>query len=97
MRDKNILEGIDVSLDCFKRDWAKLSAEQQKEARKSFGEMILCERMPARLHFHKLSGFDVHTIHATRDDKIKASFKIEAKVAIMRRIGLHDKIDKDPE
>ena len=59
--------------------------------------MILCERMPARLHFHKLHGFDVHTIHATADDKIKASFKIVNRVAVMRRIGLHDKIDKEPD
>ncbi len=97
MQDKFILVGIDFSLDCFNRDWAKLSPEHQKEARKAFGEMILCEVMPAKLHFHKLSGYDVFTIHATRDDKIIASFKIKGRVAIMRRIGLHDRIDDNPE
>jgi len=93
-----ILTGINTSAACFQSDWKKLSPQIQAEARKAFGLMLMqVDRMPGKLHFHKLSGFDSWTIHVTSDDKYKASFKIVNGVAIMRRIGLHDKIDKDPE
>jgi len=93
-----ILRAVDVGADSFVSCWKKLGPEIQREARKFVSEMILCERMPAKLHFHKLDGYkDIWTIHVTSDDKYKASFTIKDGVAVMRRIGLHDWIDKNPK
>ena len=93
-----ILKAVDFGLDSFTNSWKKLEPPVQKEARKLIAEMTLCERLPAKLHFHKLEGFkDIWTIHVSADDKYKASFTIKEGVAIMRRIGLHDWIDKNPE
>jgi mRNA-degrading endonuclease YafQ of YafQ-DinJ toxin-antitoxin module len=93
-----IIEAVDFSNPVFQRCWKKLGPQTQKEARKAICEMMLCEQMPAKLHFHKLSGFDdIWTIHVTADDTYKASFTIKAKTAHFRRVDYHDKLDKDPE
>ncbi len=98
MPPKYILTAVDFGADSFTSSWKKLTPQVQKEARKLIGEMTLCEKMPAKLHFHKLEGFDgIWTVHVTADDKYKASFTIENGVAKMRRVGLHDWIDKNPE
>lgn len=98
MPPEYILRAVDFGAESFRNGWKKLSPEIQKEARKFIGEMTLCERMPAKLHFHKLEGFDgIWTIHVTSNDKYKASFTIKDGVAYMRRIGPHDWIDKSPE
>ena len=53
--------------------------------------------MPAGLRFEKLKGYtkpNIYTIHLTGNYKL--SFKIEGDNAILRNIGTHNEIDRNP-
>lgn len=98
MTPRIICHAVDFGAESFTRSWKRLDESTKAQAKVAFGQMLNCERMPAKLHFHKLGGFkDVWTIHITSDDQYKASFTLKDGVAYMRRVGQHDKIDKNPE
>lgn len=97
MSERYLVTQVDCSATSFQNSWKRLPDEVKREARQFLAEMMLCERMPAKLHCHKLSGYaDVWTIHVTRNDAYKASFTLKDGVATMRRIALHDHIDGNP-
>lgn len=94
-----IIRRVDANSPVFKRTFKGLPREVQAQAVEAFkGFFLPPEERPAKLHFHKLRGFeDIWTIHISTDDRYKASFKLDGDVATMRRCGTHEEIDKNPE
>lgn len=80
----------------FERDYRALDPEIQKEVDEAL-EKLLMDPRPPGIRFEKLQGHRkpaVYTIHATGNFKI--SFEIDGSVAILRRCGKHDYIDRKP-
>ncbi len=92
-----IISEVNLNLESFVRSFKKLPNEIKEQAKKNIKALVDAQQMPARLHFHKLHGFDdIYTIHLCSDSTYKASFKIVDGVAIFRRAGKHDRIDSNP-
>lgn len=97
MSERYLVTRVDCNAASFQNSWKKLPEDVKREARKFLAEMMLCERLPAKLHCHKLGGYeDIWTIHVTTNSVYKASFTLKDGVATMRRIALHDHIDANP-
>lgn len=84
--------------DGFARTLKKLPREIQEAAREALKGLTQNPR-PAALRFHKLSGYKnpaLYTIDATGNHSHKISLEVDGNVAILRRIGTHKEIDRNP-
>jgi mRNA-degrading endonuclease YafQ of YafQ-DinJ toxin-antitoxin module len=94
-----IIREVDALSPAFQRTWKRLPDEVKKQARKAMAALLLPpEERPRKLHFHKMNtGNDsIWSIHLSNDDRYKASLSIVGDVAVMRRCGTHEEIDKNP-
>lgn len=97
MASEYVIKGLVLDAPSFVNSFKRLPEGIKKEARRLIGEMVMQERMPAKLHFHKLSGHDnIWTIHISSNDTYKASLTIKDGIAHFRKAGVHDEIDKHP-
>jgi hypothetical protein len=98
-KEDRVITSVDCADPSFINSFKKLPEDAKKEARTAIGSLILCDldQMPAKLHLHILKGHPgVFSIHLTKDDRYKASFKMVKGIAVMRRCALHDELDKNP-
>lgn len=82
--------------DTFKKDYKKLT-EHLQEKFKIQSRKLLEANKGGTLKFEKLKGYrrpDIYTIHI--EGNYKASFEIKGTLAIFRRVGNHDAIDRSP-
>ncbi len=80
----------------FKRHFKKLTPQMQALTEAAIQELIAVPR-PSGLRFEKLKGYrrpDIYTVHITGNYKL--SFEINKQTAILRNIGNHNKIDRNP-
>lgn len=80
----------------FQRDYRKLSADLQEKTDKKLMDLLKNPRPPG-LAFEKLKGYcqpDIYTIHITGN--VKLSFTITGQTATLRRVAIHDDIDRSP-
>jgi hypothetical protein len=98
-RGQVIIREFDATSPVFVRTWKALPREVQAQAIEAFKALAKPpEERPASLHFHKMQGYDnIYSLHISKDDRYKASLKMEGDVAVMRRCGTHEEIDKNPE
>ena len=88
-----------MSSRSFQKTWGKFGGAGNSEWIKAIQSLKLApHQRPAKLHFHKLGGFkeNIWCIHLDGSDLYKASFTIDGDVAVMRRVGRHDEIDRNP-
>ncbi len=82
----------------FKLEYKKLPSELQEQVNAALTD-LLKQPMPRSLRFEKLSGYrkpNIFTIHVTANHSHKISLEIDGSAAILRRIGTHKQIDKNP-
>ena len=92
-----IIRRVDANSSVFLRTWKKLPHEIREEAIQALKDLKKSPR-PASLHFHKMRGFaGIWTIHLSKNDRYKASLSIDGDVAVMRRCGTHEEVDRNPE
>lgn len=97
MAQPPLVTGVDMTATSWQNTWKKLSPDIQREAHKSFGELLMCNPFPAKLHCHKLQGYaDIYTMHIFSRSNYKASFKLVGQTAIFRRVAPHDEVDDNP-
>lgn len=80
----------------FKRDFRKLDPPLQDLVEKKLKDLMKNPR-PSGLGFEKLQGYrkpNINTIHITGNYKL--SMEIDGDLAIIRRVGNHDLIDRTP-
>lgn len=91
------IKGVVADADSFKKSFSRLPENIKIQARANIGELFMVEEIPAKLHFHKLSGHKgIWTMHLTPCSRYKASFEFVDGHVIFRKAGLHDDIDKSP-
>jgi hypothetical protein len=103
-----LIERIDCSNALFRRKLKKLDAAILAEVCARLALLPRQNPIPPGLHAHPLTGQTVRsaldptmsvpvwTLHATADDRCKASFTVEKGVAYFRTLGAHDEVDKAP-
>lgn len=98
-RGQVVIREFDTSSPVFVRTWKSLPREVQAQAIEAFKALAKPpDQRPDSIHFHKMQGYDdIYCLHISKDDRYKASLKMEGDVAIMRRCGTHEEIDKNPE
>jgi mRNA-degrading endonuclease RelE of RelBE toxin-antitoxin system len=82
--------------DKFKKDFKSLDPLIQLKAESKIQALFQNPR-PSGLVFEKLKGYkrpDIYTIHVTGNFKI--SLQIDGSIATLRRIGVHNTIDRTP-
>lgn len=80
----------------FVRDYRKLDAALSGRVDDKLRDLLKDPRPPG-LRFEKLKGYrrpDIYTLHVTGNFKI--SLEIEGDLAVLRRVGCHDVIDRAP-
>jgi mRNA-degrading endonuclease RelE of RelBE toxin-antitoxin system len=78
------------------REYEKLSIELRDRVDQKLQDLVRNPR-PAGLSFEKLKGFsnpDIYTVHVTRNYKL--SMEITGGTAFLRRVAVHDEIDRAP-
>lgn len=92
---------INLNSPAWQRSWRRLPEDAKKEGKKALRALLLPpDQRPARLHLHKMHtrGDDpIWSLHLTRDDTYKATLSVENGVAVMRRCGRHEEIDRNPQ
>lgn len=92
-----LVTGVDMNAASWQRCWKKLSPDIQREAHRFLGELLMCNPFPAKLHCHKLQGYDdIYTMHICTQSNYKASFKLVGQIAYFRRAAPHDVVDDNP-
>lgn len=91
-----IIKSVKLDAPSFIKSLKKLPPNILTQAQQNIKAMIGIERMPAKLHYHKMNGVDFWCIHISSCSKYKASFTVEDGVAIFRKAGEHDRIDRNP-
>ena len=89
---------VDASLGGFQRCLKKIPADIRPAANEAIAD-LLCDSLPGRLGFKKLSGHrnpGIYTITIGGNHAYKLSMEIKGGVAILRRIGTHKEIDGNP-
>ena len=91
------ITGVNVGRKCFQRDLKKLPPDIRAEAIRRIADLV-GQRVPKSLRFHRLHGYcpNVYCIDVWPKKAYKASFNIEDGIAVMRRVGRHRLIDRDP-
>lgn len=80
----------------YQRRYKKLTPDMQARVDSKLEDLQANPRPPG-LGFEKLKGYqnpDVYTIHITGNYKL--SFEVNGDVALLRRVGTHDEIDRAP-
>ena len=80
----------------FKRQYEKIPPEIKKLVPSKLNDLIKDLRPPG-LRFEKLKGYrnpEIYTIHIT--GKYKISFEVDGNIALLRTIGNHNAIDRQP-
>jgi mRNA-degrading endonuclease RelE of RelBE toxin-antitoxin system len=80
----------------YKRRYKKLTKDMQTRVKQKLKDLQANPRPPG-LGFEKLKGYqdpDVYTIHITGNYKL--SFELDGGIALLRRVGTHDQIDRAP-
>lgn len=80
----------------YARRYKKLTSDMKSRVDKKLDDLQTNPRPPG-LDFEKLKGYknpDVYTIHITGNYKL--SFEINGTIALLRRVGTHDEIDRAP-
>lgn len=84
--------------DKFKQDLKKLPLNLQDKV-KDIIKQLWMHPHPKSLRFEKLKGIknpSVFTVHLTSNHSHKISLELDGSKAILRRIGTHKLIDRDP-
>lgn len=94
-----LIRRVDANSATFIRTWKKLPPEIQAQAIEAFKHLLQPpDKRPEKLHFHKMKGYEgIWTIHISTDDSHKASLSLNGDMAVMRRVGTHEEIDRNPE
>ena len=82
----------------FKQDFKKLEPDLQDKVKEAI-KQLSSYPFPRSLRFEKLKGIknpSVFTIHVTSNHSHKLSFELCGSSAILRRIGTHKLIDRNP-
>lgn len=99
--------GIQISrwrkLKRFHRDYDDLSIELKDKTDAALQDLARSP-IPSGLRFEKLKGYskpDIYTIHVTGNYKVSMDFEAgksgdDGKVAVLRRVGTHNEIDRAP-
>lgn len=91
------ITGLDRT-DGFERAIKRLPPEIQQSAKDAL-KALLTHPTPKSIRFHKLSGYKnpaLYTIDASGNHSYKISFELSGSIAILRRIGTHKEIDRNP-
>lgn len=91
-----IIKGVVLDAKSFINSFKKLPGNIKEQAKENIKSMIGVERMPAKLHYHKMQGCEIWCIHISSCSKYKASFTVDNNIATFRKAGEHDKIDRSP-
>jgi hypothetical protein len=91
-----IIKSVKLDAPSFVKCLKKLPPNILIQAKENIKAMIGIERMPSKLHYHKMNGYEFWCIHISSCSKYKASFTVEDGVAIFRKAGEHDRIDRSP-
>src|SRR5438105_269702 len=89
---------VDAGLPGFQRSLRKLPREIRRLADQAILDLYLAE-IPGKYGFKKLSGYrnpSVYTIQLGGNHAYKMSMEIAGGVAILRRVGTHREIDRNP-
>lgn len=92
-----IIRSLEVP-ERFKKALAKLP-EDIKELAKQALKDLKRNPQPGYLKLEKLKGYrrpDIYTIHFTGNNSHKMSFELVSDKAVMRNIGTHKLIDRNP-
>lgn len=92
------ITGVDVAVHAsFHRDMKKLPPDIRAEANRRIAGLV-GQPLPRAWRFHRLHGHcpNIYCIDVWRQKAYKASFNIEDGIAVMRRVGRHRLIDRDP-
>ncbi|MCB1934918.1 MAG: hypothetical protein KDF59_03130 [Nitrosomonas sp.] len=82
----------------FKRAYKSLPQDIQKQVNGALHSLMKNPR-PASIRFEKLKGYrkpNIFTIHATSNHSHKVSFELDGTLAILRNVGTHKLIDRNP-
>lgn len=80
----------------FHRDYSDLEVTLKDTVDQKLQDLSISP-FPAGLRFEKLKSYsnpDIYTIHVTGNYKV--SMEIDGSVALLRRVGSHDEIDRQP-
>jgi plasmid maintenance system killer protein len=80
----------------FHKDYSKLETALKDTVDSKLQDLVQNPRPPG-LRFEKLKGHkdpDIYSIHI--NGNYKATMEIQGDVALMRRVGDHDEIDRSP-
>lgn len=91
-----IIKSVKLDAPSFINSFKKLPANIQYQAKENIKSMLGVEKMPAKLHYHKMKGCEIWCIHISTCSKYKASFTVENNIATFRKAGEHDRVDRSP-
>lgn len=82
----------------FKKALAKLPEDIKALAKQALKDLKKSPQ-PGYLKLEKLKGYrrpDIYTIHFTGNNSHKISFEMDSDKAVMRNVGTHKLIDRNP-
>lgn len=92
------IASVDMSSPGFGKSLKCIPPEKRAEALSAI-KALLQDPMPQRIRFEKLVSYKnpaIYTIHITRNHSHKASFELIGATAVMRKVGTHKEIDREP-
>ncbi len=81
----------------FEHDLKKLSPEIREDVKKALQDLKINPRS-SRLRLNKLADYHppIYAIHVTSNHSHKITMNINGTTAVLRRVGTHKEIDRNP-